>query len=253
MTDRISERDLILPALWCISRTENGFISTTELMQCLREVLRPTGEDLSILAGRNDDKFSQKVRNLRSHKTLESFGFATYDQRGRNGYWAITPHGQKYLADNLPFLRYILTHDFDYEDTKRVLEEIEVPDKKKGKKRQKIALFDENVVISEGMKVNVEQHVYVRSDKLRKVAIEHYSQGGAIVCKACSFDFESVYGELGKGFIEIHHVKPVYAYEDTDLNIVISEALENVVPLCSNCHRMIHRRLKQPLLVSELS
>lgn len=89
MADRISERELILPALWCMHRVEGQVISTTALMQCLRDVLRPSGEDLSILAGRTDDKFSQKVRNLRSHKTLESLGFATYFRRGPNGYWTI--------------------------------------------------------------------------------------------------------------------------------------------------------------------
>ena len=33
--------------------------------------MNPVGEDTIILANRSDDKFSQKVRNLRSHKTLE--------------------------------------------------------------------------------------------------------------------------------------------------------------------------------------
>ena len=44
-------------------------IATTELLSELREVLRPSG---------GDDKFSQKVRNLKSHDTLERNGFATY-------------------------------------------------------------------------------------------------------------------------------------------------------------------------------
>ena len=33
--------------------------------------MSPEGEDTIILANRSDDRFSQKVRNLRSHKTLE--------------------------------------------------------------------------------------------------------------------------------------------------------------------------------------
>lgn len=70
MTSRITERDLILPALWCIGQNKNKTISTTNLQRCLRNLLRPSGEDLEILEGRRDDKFSQKVCNLRSHKTL---------------------------------------------------------------------------------------------------------------------------------------------------------------------------------------
>ena len=33
--------------------------------------MKPNGEDKIILINRTDDKFSQKVRNLKSHKTLE--------------------------------------------------------------------------------------------------------------------------------------------------------------------------------------
>jgi len=255
MADRITERELILPALWVMSLAEGRTVSTSELMQRLRDILQPLGEDLSILAGRNDDKFSQKVRNLRSHKTLEGLGFAAYEQHGKNGYWTITKNGRNYLNEKLPILNYILTHGFAYnDDALDALNSVDLPNKaKEGKTKQKIAPFDENAIISEGTKVSVEHEVYVRSDKLRKAAIAHYSKDQPLVCQACSFDFEAVYGELGKGFIEIHHVKPVFAYEDSDLNLVIQEALKNVVPLCSNCHRMVHRRRMQPLLASELT
>lgn len=32
--------------------------------------MNPSGEDCKILSGRGDDKFSQKVRNLKSHNSL---------------------------------------------------------------------------------------------------------------------------------------------------------------------------------------
>ncbi len=32
--------------------------------------MKPTGQDLEILNNRNDDKFSQKVRNIKSHDTI---------------------------------------------------------------------------------------------------------------------------------------------------------------------------------------
>ena len=37
----------------------------------LRLILKPSGEDTKQLKGRSDDKFSQKVRNLKSHRKLE--------------------------------------------------------------------------------------------------------------------------------------------------------------------------------------
>lgn len=249
MTERISEKDLILPALWSISKADNKILSTTDLQQSLREIMQPRGDDVEILAGRNDDKFSQKVRNLRSHKTLESLGFALYENRDNNGFWTLTAKGENFLAENdTEAVDYLLRKQFDYDDVKEIIEEFVG---KKGAK--KAMLFDEDAIISEGKKTEVSQKIYVRSSRLRDVAIEHYFKGNEIYCFACKFDFEATYGKLGKGYIEIHHVKPVYAYGNTDINKTIQNALQNVTPLCSNCHRMIHRRRDKILLVDELT
>lgn len=48
----------------------NPGIRTSELIDAARRIMQPDGDDLEILAGRNDDKFSQKVRNLKSHDTI---------------------------------------------------------------------------------------------------------------------------------------------------------------------------------------
>jgi hypothetical protein len=99
MSERISERDLILPALWCINLNSGHPTSTTQLQSLLRELLHPVGEDLIILERRRDDRFSQKVRNLRSHQTLEGLGFAIYESRGNNGFWTITEQGKAFLSN----------------------------------------------------------------------------------------------------------------------------------------------------------
>jgi hypothetical protein len=72
-----SEPDLIIPALEIIAARPNG-ISTSELLRLLRRQLKPSGDDLEILANRSDDKFSQKVRNLNSHGTLEKRRLAIF-------------------------------------------------------------------------------------------------------------------------------------------------------------------------------
>lgn len=69
---RISEPELIRPALWAMERN-GGCISTSELIDVLSNELNPQGEDLEILDGRKDTKFSQKVRNLVSHGTLQDY------------------------------------------------------------------------------------------------------------------------------------------------------------------------------------
>lgn len=53
----------------------------------------------------------------------------------------------------------------------------------------------------------------------------------------CGFDFKR-YGACGKNFIEVHHVKPLYDLEKEE----IIDPKTDLVCLCSNCHRIIHRK-----------
>ncbi|MBX9706657.1 MAG: HNH endonuclease [Caulobacteraceae bacterium] len=55
-------------------------------------------------------------------------------------------------------------------------------------------------------------------------------------CAICGFDFEATFGELGRGFIEAHHVEPL---GETGASF---RHVEDLLPVCSNCHRMLHRR-----------
>ena len=55
-------------------------------------------------------------------------------------------------------------------------------------------------------------------------------------CSACTFNFEHKYGELGKEFIEAHHTIPVGSMLSGH-----KTKLKDFCPLCSNCHRMVHR------------
>jgi 5-methylcytosine-specific restriction protein A len=70
---------------------------------------------------------------------------------------------------------------------------------------------------------------------------------GALSCQACGFDFLETYGELGRGFIECHHTVPISEYGVSKLTRPADLAL-----VCSNCHRMLHRR-RPWLLIDELS
>lgn len=69
-----------------------------------------------------------------------------------------------------------------------------------------------------------------------------------VKCSVCGFDFEKTYGELGRGFIHIHHINPISnkngAYE---LNIE-----NDLFPVCPNCHAMLHRRKDSTLSIEEL-
>lgn len=56
-------------------------------------------------------------------------------------------------------------------------------------------------------------------------------------CCVCGFDFEETYGELGKMFIEAHHIAPLGSGSERETR------LTDLSPVCSNCHRMLHRGL----------
>lgn len=242
---RIAETQLILPSLFLMSLSSTKGLSTAELIPKLRDLLKPSGEDLEILAGRNDDKFSQKVRNLKAHNTFERYNFANY----KSGIVTISSKGLSYLHENMDKLRYLLVNDFQWEDLKEGLDIVQ----KLTEQKRKIEVFDETITIQEGVKRLVETKVYERSSLLRKIAIEHYTKNDDILCDACKFSFNNFYGEkVGKGYIEIHHIKPIFKYEDEELGETIDNALKNVIPLCSNCHRMIHRDWRSPLQVDFL-
>ena len=72
----------------------------------------------------------------------------------------------------------------------------------------------------------------VKSKKARVL-----KESGTLSCEVCGFDFSGTYGERGDGFIECHHTKPV-----SDLKDGGTTKIADLVLVCSNCHRMIHRR-----------
>lgn len=106
-------------------------------------------------------------------------------------------------------------------------------------------LDETDVIDVEGLRKSVFVNIYERSADARLKCI----QKKGTVCAVCGFDFEETYGELGKGFIHIHHIIPIASigksYKinyDTDL-----------IPVCPNCHAMLHRgKNGTPLSIKEL-
>ena len=82
--------------------------------------------------------------------------------------------------------------------------------------------------------VGKETEVIYRNPALRRQCIDKYGYQ----CQCCGMDFAEMYGEeLGANFIEVHHLKLISTFEKDG---VPENFLENLVPLCSNCHSMIH-------------
>jgi HNH endonuclease len=86
----------------------------------------------------------------------------------------------------------------------------------------------------EGATKHITVNVYERSAKARRVCIARYGLG----CFICGFNFKSVYGEAGDGFIHVHHLKPLSEVsEEYELDPV-----KDLRPVCPNCHAMIHKK-----------
>jgi hypothetical protein len=98
--------------------------------------------------------------------------------------------------------------------------------------------------IFEGKKTSRYVNYYERNTRLRAEAILIHGTK----CMGCGFDFEAKYGHRGSGYIEVHHVVPV--------SFFIAESKvdpkHDLIVLCSNCHRMVHRRRDKVLNLSEL-
>lgn len=63
------------------------------------------------------------------------------------------------------------------------------------------------------------------------------TRDGRLACQVCDFDFAQTYGEVGRNFIEAHHTVPL-----SQLDGERNTRVEDLALVCSNCHRMLHRR-----------
>ena len=75
-------------------------------------------------------------------------------------------------------------------------------------------------------------------DVPRKAKEAFFKRHGRFFCEVCGFDFVEMYGGIGSNFIEAHHLIPVSDYDDEGEET----SIKDIVLLCSNCHRMIHRK-----------
>lgn len=95
----------------------------------------------------------------------------------------------------------------------------------------------------EGALITVKANRYERNQKARKACVEQKGYR----CVVCGQDFAATYGEIGKGFIHVHHLTPISSIgQEYELDVE-----RDLVPVCPNCHYMLHRK-DPPYTVEEL-
>lgn len=85
----------------------------------------------------------------------------------------------------------------------------------------------------EGAKKTITVNVYERDPRARLACISYWGHS----CVICGFDFFAVYGQLGEGFIHVHHLTPI-ASIGTQYEL---DPIADLRPVCPNCHAMLHR------------
>jgi 5-methylcytosine-specific restriction protein A len=96
---------------------------------------------------------------------------------------------------------------------------------------------------SEGAKTTISINAFERSAKARRACIRHHG----LNCTACGFNFEAAYGPLGEDFIHVHHIVSIGAI-GAEYSV---DPVKDLVPVCPNCHAMIHR-VNPPLTIEQL-
>jgi 5-methylcytosine-specific restriction protein A len=95
-------------------------------------------------------------------------------------------------------------------------------------------LTDIKETFREGKSKDIIQTRYERNPEARKRCLTHYG----FACRVCTFNFENHFGEIGKGFIHVHHINQI---SEIGKEYEI-DPIKDLIPVCPNCHSMIHSK-----------
>jgi len=98
-------------------------------------------------------------------------------------------------------------------------------------------------VLMEGAARQVRVNAYERNPVARLRCIQHYGTR----CGVCEVEFEARYGDVGKGFIHVHHLRSIA----TAKRSYQVDPVKDLRPVCPNCHAMLHRK-EPPFTIEEL-
>lgn len=96
----------------------------------------------------------------------------------------------------------------------------------------------------EGAQKQILTNRYERNPKARARCIA--AHGSA--CAVCGFDFGLVFGEEFSEKIEVHHKKPISEIGES----YVVDPVNDLVPVCPNCHMMLHSKSGGVYTVEEL-
>jgi hypothetical protein len=101
-----------------------------------------------------------------------------------------------------------------------------------------------NEIFEEGERYEITATAIERNPHAREKCLEHHGYN----CFVCEFNFKKVYGDIGKDYIHVHHRTDISTkHGKYEVDPVI-----DLIPLCPNCHAMVHTRRPISMPVEEL-
>ncbi len=104
--------------------------------------------------------------------------------------------------------------------------------------QQNLFVYDDEIqqdtVYTEGSVTSVKVNFYERNQDARRECLNSMGHG----CVVCGFNFKEVYGEIGDGFIHVHHKVELSSIKES----YSIEPKNDLVPVCPNCHAMLHKK-----------
>jgi 5-methylcytosine-specific restriction enzyme A len=195
----------------------------------MSEILGRLGNKLGIDTDskfRNINGVYMKMMNfLRFDGSYEGVGL-TRGGKDEQVVWDLYSDKQQELSKIVKSIRELIDSDIELPPT---TEESEEEDLEEGKLKTRLHKVRER-----------------SPNTVKKKKKNFLEQNGRLYCEVCGFDFVKEYGSRGDGFIECHHTKFLSDYDEPT-----KTSITDLVLLCSNCHRMIHRK-KPWLSVDEL-
>lgn len=130
---------------------------------------------------------------------------------------------------------------FNFVPTRLLPSNTEIQDKVEKEQIQTVEIIaeeDDELAFPEGKEIfRLHKSKERNVELIKAIKQKHLQKDSKLCCQVCNFSFIDKYGELGEGFIEAYHLFPISQLTDETETKISDLAL-----VCSNCHRMLHRR-----------
>ena len=208
--------------LLCLIYLQGGSefqMKSDDTYEPLADFFNLSSEDRTLGRYFKDNRFEYKWHNMVQYARWRLTKDHYLDGNAPRGIWKLSKEGittARRMADKYPALN-------SSKETSVTAEAHSLP--------------DVDISVTEGRKKLVTHLRRERNPKVvRAKKRQALKETGKLECEVCGFDFEKVYGTIGKDFCEAHHKRPIGAAEHE-----VETRIEDLAIICSNCHRMIHK------------